>query len=80
MKAATIRNGYCTIKLEENQERRMTVMRILIEPKALDELRLVAGDALFNLRAAFDYIITQAVLSNGQTPHAIKPIPHRAGR
>src|ERR1700723_1272429 len=66
-KAATIRDGYCSIKPEEDQERQMTVMRISIEPKAPDELRLVAGDALFNLRAARDYIITQAVLSNGQT-------------
>jgi hypothetical protein len=74
-KAATIRNGYCTIKPEEDQERKTTVMRIAIEPKAPDELRLVAGDALFNLRAALDYIITQAILSNGQTPTRSNQFP-----
>ena len=74
-KAAAIRNGYCIIKPEEDQERQMTVMRISIEPKAPDELRLMAGDALFNLRAALDYIITQAVLSNRQTPTRSNQFP-----
>lgn len=68
-KTAAIRNGYCSIQPEEDPNRRMTVMRISIVPKAPDKLRLVAGDALFNMRAALDYIVTQAVLSNpGQTP------------
>lgn len=74
-KAATIRDGYCIIRPEEDHERQMTVMRISIEPKAPDELRLVAGDALFNLRAALDYIITQAVLSNGRTPTRSNQFP-----
>ena len=74
-RAATIRNGYCTITPEEDQERQMTVMRISIEPKAPDELRLVAGDALFNLRAALDYVITQAVLSNGHSPTRSNQFP-----
>lgn len=74
-KAAAVRNGYCTIKPEEDQERRMSVMRISIEPKSPDKLRLVAGDALFNLRAALDYIVTQAVLSNGQTPTRANQFP-----
>jgi hypothetical protein len=68
-KAAAIRNGFCSIQPEEDPKRRMTVMRISIVPKAPDDLRLVAGDALFNMRAALDYIVTQAVLSNpGHTP------------
>jgi hypothetical protein len=67
-KASNIRDGYCVIKPEEDQERKMTVMRINITPKAPDELRLIAGDALFNMRAALDYVVTHAVLSN--PPHA----------
>jgi hypothetical protein len=70
-KAAMIRDGYCLIKPEEDEERQMTVMRISITPKAPDELRLIAGDALFNMRAALDYIVTEAVLSN--PPHTPSP-------
>lgn len=75
-KTAEIRNGYCTVKPEEDSVRRTSVFRISIVPKAPDELRLVAGDALFNMRAAPDYIVWQAILSNpGQTPTRSNQFP-----
>lgn len=43
--------------------------RVSVREDPPDELSLIAGDAIHNLRSALDLLVWQLVLANGSTPH-----------
>src|SRR5271166_256514 len=63
-----LEHGRCELVPEIQQNPNIGVLRIRLSPKPPEELSLVVGDCLFNLRSALDHLVWQLVLSNKGTP------------
>lgn len=63
-----LENGECEIFPEIDEKAKVGWLRIRLNPKPPDELSVMVGDCLFNVRSMLDHLVWQLVLANGQTP------------
>lgn len=62
-----LEHGECEI-IPEEQSDGLGVLRVRLSPKPPDDLPVIVGDCLFNLRSALDHLVWQLVIVNKGTP------------